>query len=92
MRLGDYGEPSAALVPLPAAQVLWVGIPEAPTDIALTYWAMNALIGAALLVCLYVWLRRTGVTWNGCGVPRRAWARAIWANAPPSRRARTSAR
>ncbi|HCV79071.1 MAG TPA: two-component sensor histidine kinase, partial [Pseudomonas sp.] len=22
-----------------------------------TYWAMNALIGAALLVCLYVWLR-----------------------------------
>nr|WP_314584746.1 ATP-binding protein [uncultured Pseudomonas sp.] len=57
VRLGDYGEPSAALVPLPTDQVLWVGIPEAPTDIALTYWAMNALIGAALLVCLYVWLR-----------------------------------
>lgn len=57
VRLGDYGEPSAALVPLPTAQVLWIGIPEAPTDIALTYWAMNALIGAALLVCLYVWLR-----------------------------------
>ena len=57
VRLGDYGEPSAALVPLPENQVLWIGIPEAPTDIALTYWAMNALIGAALLVCLYVWLR-----------------------------------
>ena len=57
VRLGDYGEPSAALVPLPADQVLWIGIPEAPTDIALTYWAMNALIGAALLICLYVWLR-----------------------------------
>lgn len=57
VRLGDYGEPSAALVPLSGERLLWIGIPEAPTDIALTYWAMNALIGAALLICLYVWLR-----------------------------------
>ncbi|WP_323149561.1 ATP-binding protein [Pseudomonas oryzihabitans] len=57
VRLGDDGDPSIALVPLPGGQVLWVAFPEAPTDIALTYWAMNALIGAALLVCLYFWLR-----------------------------------
>ena len=57
VRLDDYGAPNVAIAPLRGEQVLWVGIPDAPMDIALTYWAMNALIGAALLICLYVWLR-----------------------------------
>lgn len=57
VRLTDDGDPSVALIPLPGGHVLWVGFAEVPTDIALTYWAMNALIGAALLICLYVWLR-----------------------------------
>ncbi|MDT3721256.1 ATP-binding protein [Pseudomonas oryzihabitans] len=57
VRLDDYGAIGVAIAPLRGGQVLWVSIPDAPMDIALTYWAMNALIGAALLICLYVWLR-----------------------------------
>jgi len=57
VRSDDYGAPSVAIAPLRSGQVLWMAIPDAPMDIALTYWAMNALIGAALLICLYLWLR-----------------------------------
>lgn len=57
VRVDSYGDPYLALAPLSNNQIAWFEIPPDPIDIALTYWAMSALIVAALLICLYLWLR-----------------------------------
>lgn len=57
VRLGYYGSLGTALTPLPFDHAVELVAPDPPIDINMIYWLMNLLVGAALLGCLYFWVR-----------------------------------
>lgn len=57
VRLGVYGMLETALTPLDREFVVVQRLPPLPLDINLVFWAMNVLTGAALLICLLLWVR-----------------------------------
>ncbi len=57
VRIGYYGEWGTALTLLPGDKVVELVSPDPPVDINIIYWLMNILVGAALLGCLWVWVR-----------------------------------
>lgn len=57
VRTGDWGWRTMAMAPLDATTALKLIVPPDPLDVALLYWGINVLIGAALLACLLFWLR-----------------------------------
>jgi two-component system OmpR family sensor kinase len=57
VHLGEFGLPDNVLAPLGDQHIIELITPALALDINLLYWAMNVLIGAALLACLLFWIR-----------------------------------
>ncbi len=57
VRLGEWGWMEEISSPINDQFVVKLTIPPDPMDMNVLYWAINVLIGAALLACLLVWLR-----------------------------------
>ena len=57
VRLGVYGMLKAALTPLESESVVMQRLSPPLLGISLVFWAMNVLAGAALLMCLLLWVR-----------------------------------
>lgn len=57
VRLGEYGMLESSMTSLDDELVVMERLPPLPLDINLVFWAMNVLTGAALLVCLLLWVR-----------------------------------
>ncbi|SEN20221.1 two-component system, OmpR family, sensor kinase [Pseudomonas sp. ok272] len=57
VRMGNWGWRTLSVAPLDGTLAVKLTVPPDPMDVNLLYWSINALIGAALLACLLIWLR-----------------------------------